>query len=315
MLAFVFPGQGSQSLGMMSDLAAAFPDVGKTFAEASEVLGYDLWQLVQQGPEQELNQTDKTQPAMLTAGVAAWRVWQTQSKVIPAMMAGHSLGEYTALVCSGAIEFTDAVSLVADRGRFMQQAVPAGSGAMAALLGLEDDQVRAVCDDAAEGEIVAAVNFNSPGQVVIAGHAAAVARAIEAARAAGAKRALALPVSVPSHCSLMKPAADNMQQRLDGIAIASPGIAVINNVDVATVASADEIREALVRQLYQPVRWVETIQQMRVNGISTVIECGPGKVLVGLNKRIDRSMSALPVYDPDSLRQALDAIATEEEIS
>jgi len=315
MLAFVFPGQGSQSLGMMSDLAAAFPDVGKTFAEASEVLGYDLWQLVQQGPEQELNQTDKTQPAMLTAGVAAWRVWQTQSKVIPAMMAGHSLGEYTALVCSGAIEFTDAVSLVADRGRFMQQAVPAGSGAMAALLGLEDDQVRAVCDDAAEGEIVAAVNFNSPGQVVIAGHAAAVARAIEAARAAGAKRALALPVSVPSHCSLMKPAADNMQQRLDGIAIASPGIAVINNVDVATVASADEIREALVRQLYQPVRWVETIQQMRVNGISTVIECGPGKVLVGLNKRIDRSMSALPVHDPDSLRQALDAIATEEEIS
>ena len=314
-LAFVFPGQGSQSLGMMADLARAFPVVGETFGEASSILGYDLWQLVQQGPEQELNRTDKTQPAMLTAGVATWRIWQGQTDIMPVAMAGHSLGEYTALVCSGALEFSDAVSLVADRGRFMQQAVPAGSGAMAAILGLEDEQVRAVCAESAQGEIVAAVNFNSPGQVVIAGHTAAVARAIEAAKAAGAKRALELPVSVPSHCSLMKAAADKMQDRLGGTGFTSPRIAVINNVDVAAVSAADEIREALVRQLYQPVRWVETIQKMRADGINTVIECGPGKVLAGLNKRIDRAMSALPVHDPDSLRQALDALVTEEEIS
>jgi len=314
-LAFIFPGQGSQSLGMMSDLATAFPVVGETFAEASDALGYDLWQLVQEGPEQELNQTDKTQPAMLTAGVAAWRVWQDQSDVLPAMMAGHSLGEYTALVCSGAIGFADAVALVADRGRFMQQSVPAGTGAMAAILGLDDEQVRTVCAESAQGEVVAAVNFNSPGQVVIAGHAAAVNRAMDAAKAAGAKRALALPVSVPSHCSLMQPAADLMQARLAAIGFNTPNISVINNVDVTSTASADEIRDVLVRQLYQPVRWVETIQSMSASGVNTMIECGPGKVLAGLNKRIDRSINALPLFDPGSLQKALDAIATVGETS
>jgi [acyl-carrier-protein] S-malonyltransferase len=314
-LAFVFPGQGSQSLGMMSDLADAFPVVSETFAEASAVLGYDLWQLIQQGPEQELNETDKTQPAMLAAGVAAWRVWQSQTDVLPVMMAGHSLGEYTALVCSGAINFSDAVALVADRGRFMQQAVPAGTGAMAAILGLEDDRVKAVCTDAAQGEVVAAVNFNSPGQVVIAGHTAAVTRAIDGAKAAGAKRALLLPVSVPSHCSLMQPAADNMQQRLASIEITTPKISIINNVDVTTVTSADDIRATLVRQCYQPVRWVETIQFMQAHGISTIVECGPGKVLAGLNKRIERSMTALPLFDSTSLQQALAAINSVEEIS
>ena len=314
-LAFVFPGQGSQSLGMMAELATAFPVVGETFSEASSILGYDLWQLVQQGPEQDLNQTDKIQPAMFTAGVATWRIWQGQTDIKPVAMAGHCLGEYTALVCSGALEFSDAVSLVADRGRFMQQAVPAGSGAMAVILGLEDEQVRAVCAESAQGEIVAAVNFNSPGQVVIAGHTAAIARAIDAAKAAGAKRVLELPVNMPSHCSLMKAAADKMQDRLGGISITSPHIAVINNVDVATVSGADEIRGALVRQLYQPVRWVETIQKMRADGINMVIECGPGKILAGLNKSIDRAMSSLPIQDPDSLKQALDALATEEELS
>ena len=314
-LAFVFPGQGSQSLGMMSDLAAGFAVVGETFAEASAVLGYDLWQLVQQGPEQDLNRTHITQPAMLAAGVAAWRVWQSQTDVTPAMMAGHSLGEYTALVCAGALAFPDAVALVADRGRYMQQAVPAGSGAMAAILGLDDDQVRKVCAEAAQGEVVDAVNFNSPGQVVIAGHAAAVARAIDAAKAAGAKRALALPVSVPSHCRLMQPAAEQMQQRLATIEITSPNTPVINNVDVTAATTADAIRESLVRQLYQPVRWVETIQTMQTNGVSTLIECGPGKVLVGLNKRIDRTMTALPLFDPASLQLALEAIVTVEELS
>jgi len=314
-LAFVFPGQGSQSIAMLSELAADFPVVADTFAEASAILDYDLWQLVQQGPEQALNQTDKTQPAMLTAGVATWRVWQQQSDVMPAMMAGHSLGEYTALVCSGAIEFADAVALVADRGRFMQQAVADGEGAMAAILGLDDEQVRAVCNESAQGEVVAAVNFNSPGQVVIAGHAAAVARAIDAAKAAGAKRALALPVSVPSHCSLMQPAADNMRLRLGTIIINSPLIPVINNVDVIHAAASDAVADALVRQLYNPVRWVETVQAMAASGIRTVVECGPGKVLAGLNKRIDRSMTALPVFDTASLQQALETIATVEETS
>ena len=314
-LAFVFPGQGSQSIAMLSELAADFPVVADTFAEASAILDYDLWQLVQQGPEQALNQTDKTQPAMLTAGVATWRVWQQQSDVMPAMMAGHSLGEYTALVCSGAIEFADAVALVADRGRFMQQAVADGEGAMAAILGLDDEQVRAVCNESAQGEVVAAVNFNSPGQVVIAGHAAAVARAIDAAKAAGAKRALALPVSVPSHCSLVQPAADNMRLRLGTIIINSPLIPVINNVDVIHAAASDAVADALVRQLYNPVRWVETVQAMAASGIRTVVECGPGKVLAGLNKRIDRSMTALPVFDTASLQQALETIATVEETS
>lgn len=304
-LAFVFPGQGSQAVGMMSQLAAAFPVVERTFATASEVLGYDLWRLSQHGPEQTLNLTDRTQPAMLAAGVAAWRVWEERHGPRPVVMAGHSLGEYTALVCAGALSLEDAVGLVADRGRFMQEAVPQGQGAMAAILGLDDDSVRAVCERAADGEVVAPVNFNAPGQVVIAGAAAAVGRAVELAREAGAKRVMPLPVSVPSHCALMAPAAENMRAVLERTTISTPGVPVIHNVDVETCSDADGIRTALVRQLHSPVRWVETIRKMAGMGVTTMIECGPGKVLTGLNRRIDRDLESLAVHDPDSLEQAL----------
>ena len=304
-LAFVFPGQGSQSVGMLAELAQHEAVVGETFREASDALGYDLWRLVSDGPEAELNRTDRTQPAMLTAGVAVWRAWCRRGGARPVVMAGHSLGEYTALVAAEAIAFAQAVQLVAQRGRFMQEAVPQGQGAMAAILGLEDEQVQAVCRDAAQGEVVAAVNFNSPGQVVVAGAAAAVDRAIEAAKAAGAKRALPLPVSVPSHCALMQPAADNMRMVLKDVAIATPRTPVINNADVASYQDPEQIRDALVRQLYSPVRWVETVRTMAASGVRTVVECGPGKVLAGLNKRIDRDMSATAVYDSATLDAAL----------
>ncbi len=304
-LGFVFPGQGSQAVGMLSELAQAYPVVTETFATASETLAYDLWQLVQQGPAEELNRTDRTQPAMLAAGVAVWRVWNERQGPVPAVMAGHSLGEYTALVCAGALDFATAVRLVAERGRFMQEAVPAGEGAMAAILGLDDDTVRHLCAAEAGGDVLAAVNFNSPGQVVIAGHAAAVARAIEAARAAGAKRAVLLPVSVPSHCQLMRPAAERMAALLAATDFRAPRVPVINNVDVVAEEDPQRIREALVRQLYSPVRWVETIQAMRSRGVTTLVECGPGKVLAGLNRRIDRGLNTLPVYDPASLEKAL----------
>ena len=306
--AFIFPGQGSQSVGMLSELAAQFPLVGETFQEASSALGYDLWQLVKDGPAEDLNQTHITQPAMLTAGIAAWRVWQEQNGAQPAAMAGHSLGEYTALVAAGSLDLGEAVSLVADRGRFMQEAVPAGTGAMAAILGLDDAKVIEVCEQAAEGEVVSAVNFNSPGQVVVAGHAKAVDRAVELAKAAGAKRALVLPVSVPSHCSLMAPAAERLAERLAGIQVNTPAVPVYNNVDVKAENDAAAIRDALKRQLYSPVRWVETIQALAGQGIGTVVECGPGKVLVGLNKRIDKAMGTQFIQDPDSLAAALEAV-------
>ncbi|MDT8404200.1 ACP S-malonyltransferase [Sulfuriflexus sp.] len=305
--AFIFPGQGSQSVGMLADLAASFPVVEETFAEASAALGYDLWQLVQKGPVEELNSTDRTQPAMLTAGVACWRVWQQQGGGNPAVMAGHSLGEYTALVCADAMSLADAVTLVADRGRFMQAVVPEGEGAMAAILGLADEDVIAVCAEAAQGEVLSAVNFNSPGQVVIAGSAAAVARAAPLARERGAKRALILPVSVPSHCALMAPAAAKLAERLTTISFNSPSIPVINNADVDIPQSAEAICAALVKQLDHPVRWVDTINRMTADGIDTVIECGPGKVLVGLNKRINKEMQALPLFDAETLNAALAA--------
>jgi len=305
-LAIVFPGQGSQSIGMLKELAATHAVVQETFTAASQVLGYDLWNLVQNGPEEELNQTAKTQPAMLAAGVAVWRVWRAQGGAEPTVMAGHSLGEYTALVCAEALGFEDAVALVAERGRLMQEAVPAGQGAMAAILGLDDKMVRAVCAASAQGEIVAAVNFNSPGQVVVAGHAAAVQRAMVAAKQAGAKRALALAVSAPSHCALMLPAAQRLAERLATVTVNAPRIPVLHNADVKTYSDAAAIRAALVRQLHQPVRWVETIQAMRARGVSTVLECGPGKVLAGLCKRIDATLVALPVYDTATLQQALD---------
>ncbi len=304
-LAFVFPGQGSQAVGMLGELAADFPVVRETFDEASGVLGYDLWQLVQEGPEARLNETDKTQPAMLAAGVAVWKCWNGEGGTTPAVMAGHSLGEYTALVCAGVLDYAAAVRAVSERGRFMQEAVPPGEGAMAAILGLADDVVKGICGEAARGSVVAAVNFNSPGQVVIAGAAAAVERAVDLAKEAGAKRAITLPVSVPSHCALMKPAAERMRALLEGIEFRPPGIPVINNTDVAVCETPDAIRQALVRQLYHPVRWVETIQAMQARGVNTLVECGPGKVLAGLTRRIDRSLAAFPVFDPATLEKAL----------
>ena len=304
-LAFVFPGQGSQSTGMLDTLASEFAEVEATFRVASEVLGYDLWDIVQNGPAEKLNSTDITQPAMLAAGVAVWRVWQAKGGAQPTLLAGHSLGEYTALVCGDSLAFEDAIKLVAERGRLMQEAVPAGTGAMAAVLGLDDDTVRAVCAEAAAGEVVEAVNFNSPGQVVVAGHKAAVERAVDLAKAKGAKRALLLPVSVPSHCALMQPAAEKLATLLEDVAIQAPQIPVINNVDVAMPTGAAAIRSALVRQLHNPVRWVETIQKMAAEGVDRLIECGPGKVLMGLNKRIERNMGAQAVFDSESLAAAL----------
>jgi [acyl-carrier-protein] S-malonyltransferase len=290
---------------MLNALSAEQPIVKETFAEASQVLGYDLWQIVEQGPEDRLNQTQITQPAMLTAGVAVWRIWRWHGGAAPAYMAGHSLGEYTALVCADALIFTDAVRLVADRGRFMQEAVPTGQGGMAAILGLDDEAVRKVCQEAAEGEVLEAVNYNSPGQVVVAGSAAAVARGAERARAVGAKRAVILPVSVPSHCRLMHPAAERLGARLREIDIRTPVVPVLHNVHVQSEASADAIRDALVRQVESPVRWVETIQTMVARGVDRLVECGPGKVLAALNRRIDKRAETLPVYDPATLTAAL----------
>ena len=307
-LAMVFPGQGSQSVGMLAALAEACPLVEETFAQASGVLGYDLWERTQKGPADLLNQTSCTQPAMLTAGVATWRCWKNQTDRLPAMMAGHSLGEYTALVCAGAIEFVDAVALVEKRGETMQNAVPEGSGAMAAILGLDDDQVISVCAQAAQGEVVSAVNFNSPGQVVIAGNAAAVERAMDLAKQAGARRALLLPVSVPSHCSLMQPAAQAFANDLAAISIKPPAVRVLHNVDVAMHDQPDAIRQALAAQLFNPVRWVETVHAMHGAGIATILEMGPGKILAGLNKRIEKSMQGIAVQTAEDIEKALAAI-------
>jgi [acyl-carrier-protein] S-malonyltransferase len=304
-LAFVFPGQGSQSVGMLNALAAEFPLVQETFAEASQALDYDLWDVVARGPEERLNRTQTTQPAMLAAGVAVWRVWGAHNGPRPAFMAGHSLGEYTALVCAEALTFREGVQLVADRARFMQEAVPAGQGAMAAILGLEDDAVRRLCADAARGEVLEPVNFNSPGQIVIAGTAAAVARGVEQAKAAGAKRAVVLPVSVPSHCTLMHAAAQRLAARLQQAEIKTPAIPVLHNAHVRAETDAAAIRDALVRQIESPVRWVETIRKMVAEGVNRIVECGPGKVLAGLNKRIDKQAETLVVYDPATLQAAL----------
>ena len=306
--AVTFPGQGSQSVGMLAELAAAYPLVKATFEEASDALGKNLWVMSQKGPAEELNMTANTQPAMLTAGIAVWRVLQEQTNQRPEMLAGHSLGEYTAMVASGVIDFADAVKLVAARGEFMQTAVPSGQGAMAAILGLTDDQVRDVCEQAAQGEVASAVNFNSPGQVVIAGNAAAIARAIELATEAGAKRALPLDVSVPSHCALMKPAAEQLAAMMSVMSFNAPAIPVIQNVNVTSASDIATIQNALAVQLYSPVRWVETIECISDEGVETIIEAGPGKVLSGLCKRIDKSLTALPVLCPASLEKALENI-------
>lgn len=296
---------------MLADFAAAYPRVQKTFAIASEVLGYDLWQLTQTGSAAELNLTDKTQPAMLAAGVALWHIWQERDGAQPALLAGHSLGEYTALVCAGALEYADAIALVAARGRYMQEAVPAGEGAMAAILGLGDDQVMEVCRAAAENEVVAAVNFNSPGQVVVAGTASAVARAVSIAKALGAKRAQLLAVSVPSHCILMRPAAERLAQRLQEIVINTPRIPVINNADVAIYADPESIRAGLIRQIHSPVRWADIIRKMASEGVKTLIECGPGKVLAGLVKRIEPGITAFNMSDLSQFENSLNHVTPE----
>ncbi len=303
-LAFVFPGQGSQAVGMMQGLAAR-PEVRLTFSEASDALGEDLWTLVAEGPAERLNQTVNTQPAMLAADIATWRVWQAMGGTQPELLAGHSLGEYAALVVAGALTFPDAVRLVRFRAEAMQAAVPAGSGAMAAILGLDDDAVRAVCREAAAGDVVEAVNLNSPGQVVIAGSRTAVDRAMALAKEKGAKRALPLPVSVPSHSSLMLPAAEKLLAYLEEVPIVSPAIPVLHNTDVETHGSPEAIRVALARQLHTPVRWVETVQAIRAAGIDRLVECGPGKVLAGLAKRIDDSLPAVALVDEPSFAAAL----------
>lgn len=306
-----FPGQGSQTVGMLADLAEKFDIVADTFKQASDVLGYDLWQLVQQGPAEELNKTFKTQPALLAASVAIYRVWQAQGGAKPNVMAGHSLGEYSALVCAGVIDFQDAIKLVELRGNLMQQAVPEGVGAMAAIIGLGDDEIASACEQGAEGEVVAPVNFNSPGQVVIAGNKAAVERAGALCKAAGAKRVLPLPVSVPSHCALMKPAADELAKTLASMTFNAPEVPVINNVDVAAETNPDAIKDALVRQLYRPVRWTEVVTKMAQDGVNLEVEMGPGKVLSGLVRRIDKSIAAAAVNDVASLEQALVTVTGE----
>jgi [acyl-carrier-protein] S-malonyltransferase len=307
-IAFVFPGQGSQSVGMMQSFAD-LPGVHETFAQASELLGQDLWKLAAGGPADELNLTANTQPVMLVAGVALYRAWQARKGSAPAIMAGHSLGEYTALVAGGALEFADAVPLVRFRARAMQEAVPAGVGAIAAILGLEDDDVRAICAEASSAnEVAEAANFNSPAQVVIAGNKAAIERGMQIAEARGAKRAVLLPMSVPSHCSLMRPAAERMRKELGSLSFRRGTVPVLHNADVKSAESADAIKNALVRQLVQPVRWVETVRQMVSDGVTHIVECGPGKVLAGLNKRIAPESKILSFSDGAAFVQALSVL-------
>ncbi|MDX9686572.1 ACP S-malonyltransferase [Halopseudomonas formosensis] len=304
-LAFVFPGQGSQAVGMLAELAADHPQIGDTFAEAAEALGYDLWQLCQNGPEAELNRTDRTQPAILAASVALWRVWEANSAARPAFVAGHSLGEYSALVVAGVIGLADALRLVERRGQLMQQAVPAGEGAMAAILGLTDEQIIDLCARAAEGEVVSAVNFNAPGQVVVAGQKAAVQRAIEACKAAGAKRAIELPVSVPSHCALMRPAAEQLAKDFEQLNWQEPAITLVQNVSARPAPDMTTLRAQLVEQLYSPVRWVESVEYIAAQGVTDLIECGPGKVLSGLNKRCAKGVATHNLDSAAGLAAAL----------
>lgn len=304
-LGFVFPGQGSQKIGMLAELAAEFPVVGQTFAEASSVLGYDLWSLVQTGTQDEINLTERTQPLLLTASVAVWRAWQEKNGTRPALMAGHSLGEWSALVCAGVVDFKDAVRLVQQRGKFMQEAVPAGQGAMAAIIGLDDALILDACKKAEQGEVVAAVNFNSPGQVVIAGTATAVERASALCKEAGAKRALPLPVSAPFHTELMRPAADRLAEQIAATIFSVPEIPVVHNVTAEVEANPEKIKALMIEQIYSPVRWVECVNTMTAKGIAITLECGPGKVLSGLNKRINTDLVTVSVEKPEELLAAL----------
>ncbi len=304
-LAFIFPGQGSQKVGMLADAAAEFPIIEETFQQASSVLGYDLWALVQNGPQEELNLTERTQPMLLTASVALWRAWQQQNGSQPALMAGHSLGEWSALVCAGVVAFEDAVKLVQLRGKYMQEAVPAGVGSMAAIIGLDDAAIIESCAQAAEDEVVSAVNFNSPGQVVIAGNTGAVDRACALCKEKGAKRAQLLAVSAPFHSSLLKPAADRLAEDIAGITFNAPAIPVVHNVNAATQANPETIKTLMIEQIHHPVLWVECMSALAKQGVDTCVECGPGKVLSGLTKRIDRSVSCLSVENPDALKEAV----------
>lgn len=312
--AITFPGQGSQAVGMLAEVLAEHDCVKKTFAEASEALGYDLAELVLNGPAEELNQTWRTQPALLTASVALWRLWQQEGGAEPAVMAGHSLGEYSALVCAEVLSLTDAVKLVELRGKLMQEAVPEGEGAMAAIIGLDSDNIVVNCEQAStEQETVAAVNFNSPGQIVIAGHKAAVERANVLMKESGAKRALMLPISVPSHCVLMRSAAEHLEQALSEMDFQEPRIPIINNVDVAIETNPAAIKDALVRQLYSPVRWSEIVEAMVAQEVTVALEMGPGKALSGLAKRIDKRITGMAVNDDANLKVALEAVASEQE--
>lgn len=304
-LAFVFPGQGSQKISMLAELAAQYPIVTQTFAEASSVLGYDLWALVQNGTQEDINLTERTQPLLLTASVAVWRVWNEKNGAQPALMSGHSLGEWSALVCAGVVAFTDAVKLVQQRGKFMQEAVPAGQGAMAAIIGLDDALIIEACKKAEQGEVVSAVNFNSPGQVVIAGTAAAVERASANCKEAGAKRALPLPVSAPFHTSLMRPAADRLAEQIAATQFNSPKIPVVHNVTAQTETNPEKIKALMIEQIYSAVRWVECVNAMSNLGINTTVECGPGKVLSGLNKRINGELITLSIEKPEEVETVL----------
>lgn len=313
--AFTFPGQGSQKVGMLAELGNHYPIVKQTFEEASNQLNYDLWKLAQQGPEEELTQTEKTQPVLLASSVSIWRVWKQQGGIQPVQLAGHSFGEYSALVCAGALSFPEAVLLAEARGQFMQRAIPVGQGAMAAILGLSAQQVTAICEQVAEGDCVSPANFNAPEQIVIAGHQLAVERALAEAKQLGAKRTVLLAVSVPAHCQLMQPAALHMADRLIETSFTPPQIPVIHNVDVASHFSPPAIRQALVEQLTHPVRWTETIQYMAAQGITCFIEAGPGKILAGLNKRISPQTKTLPVFDLATLDNALRHVAESAELT
>jgi len=310
--AFVFPGQGSQKVGMLAAAHTEYQAVRDTFAEAGEALGFDLWALVQAGPQEALNLTATTQPVLLTASVALWRAWQAQGGIVPTLLAGHSLGEFSALVCAGSLDFADAVCLVRQRGEFMQTAVPVGEGAMAAIIGLDDDSINSICADVVGEGIgeVAAVNFNSPGQVVIAGHTAAVERASAALKEAGAKRALPLPVSAPFHTRLMRPAGEKLAEALSSLRIAAPAIPVVHNVHALPEADPERIRSLLVEQIYSPVQWTRCIEYMADNGVREVVECGPGKVLGGLNKRINGELNSFYLEEPAGLQDALAALAS-----
>lgn len=307
-LAFVFPGQGSQKIGLLAGLAESFGTVENTFSEASDVLGYDLWDLAQNGSQEDINLTERTQPLMLTASVALWRIWGEKGGAMPAYLSGHSLGEWSALVCAGVVDFSAAVKLVQQRGKFMQEAVPAGQGAMAAIIGLADEVILQACADAAQGSVVAPVNYNSPGQVVIAGESAAVERAMVACKEAGAKRALPLPVSAPFHTSLMRPAAERLEEQIQATPFHAPQIPVVHNVTAGTESDPERIKALMVEQIYSPVRWVECVQTLSAQGVEIALECGPGKVLSGLNKRIDKDLTTLAIETPDELAAALESV-------